>query len=212
MATGLVRRALISVSDKTGVVEFARELQGQFEFMLVSTGGTERILKEAKLSVLPVQSFTNFPEMMDGRLKTLHPKVHGGILARRGSADDMKTAEDYGIPMWDVVCVNLYPFARTAEKPNVRFEELIEQIDIGGPTMIRGAVKNFRDVLVLVNPRWYNPALEQLALPEGPTLDFRFALMREAIRHTADYDDKIASVMAEFAISGGEFYRYAEIY
>src|SRR5438067_11384321 len=134
-------RALISVSDKTGVVDFARALAG-FGIELVSTGGTRKTLSEAGLKVLDVSTLTGFPEMMDGRVKTLHPAVHGGLLARRDNSEHLKAMQEHGIRPIDLVCVNLYPFQQTIEKPGVTFEEAIENIDIGGPSMIRSAAKN----------------------------------------------------------------------
>src|SRR3954447_1211912 len=140
-------RALLSVSDKTGIVDVARGL-AERGFELVSTGGTARTLAEAGLAVTGVSDITGFPEMMDGRVKTLHPKIHGGILARRDHPDDLAAAASHGIGLVDVVIVNLYPFADTARKAGVTVDELIEQIDIGGPSMVRAAAKNFRDVAV----------------------------------------------------------------
>ena len=154
-------RALLSVSDKTGIVDVGRGLASR-RFELVSTGGTARALSEAGLAVTNVSEITGFPEMMDGRLKTLHPNVHGGILARRDHPDDLRSIEGHGIQPIDVVIVNLYPFAETAKKPGVKFDELVEQIDIGGPSMVRAAAKNFRDVLVVVDPKRYPELLEQL--------------------------------------------------
>src|SRR5882762_7713361 len=144
-------RALVSVYDKTSIIELGRDLSRR-GFELVSTGGTARALTDAGLAVTGVSDLTGFPEMMDGRLKTLHPALHGGILARRDRPDDLAAAAAHGIGLIDVVIVNLYPFAETARKPGVTFEELVEQIDIGGPSMVRAAAKNFRDVLVVVDP------------------------------------------------------------
>src|SRR5947208_14838770 len=175
-------RALLSVSDKTGIVQFARGLAAR-GFELVSTGGTARALADAGLAVTNVSDVTGFPEMMDGRVKTLHPKIHGGILARRDHPDDLAAAAAHGIGLVDVVVVNLYPFAETARKPGVTFDELVEQIDIGGPSLVRAAAKNFRDVLVVVDPADYHALLA--ALDATPTLAFRFDLMRKAIAHTA---------------------------
>ncbi len=188
-----MRRALLSVSDKTGVVEFARGLTAR-GFELISTGGTATALAAAGLPVTSVSDVTGFPEMMDGRVKTLHPKVHGGILARRHQPDDLAAAGREGIGLIDVVAVNLYPFARTAADPSAPFDHLIEQIDIGGPSLVRAAAKNFRDVLVVVDPADY-PAV--LAALDSPTPDraFRFDLARRAFAHTAAYDTTIAQVL-----------------
>ena len=183
-------RALLSVSDKRGIVDFARGLL-QRGYQLVSTGGTARALLDAGLPVTPVSEITGFPEMMDGRVKTLHPNVHGGILARRDRPDDLTALAAHGIQPIDIVAVNLYPFAETARKPGVSFDDLIEQIDVGGPAMVRAAAKNFRHVLVVVDPADYPRVLT--ALEGGPdgTNAFRHELMVKAFAHTADYDRTI---------------------
>src|SRR5918993_1174168 len=168
-------RALLSVSDKSGLVEFARALVTR-GFDLVSTGGTARALQQAGLAVVGISDVTGFPEMMDGRVKTLHPLVHGGILARRGRADDLAAAADHGITLIDLVVVNLYPFVQAASNPDTPFDALIEQIDIGGPSLVRAAAKNFRDVLVVVSPADYAAVLEQLDAAAGPSRAFRFDL------------------------------------
>jgi phosphoribosylaminoimidazolecarboxamide formyltransferase/IMP cyclohydrolase len=186
-------RALISVSNKTGLVDFARGL-GSRDYEIVSTGGTAKALVDAGIPVTNVSKITGFPEMMDGRVKTLHPNVHGGILARRDHPDDLQAIARLGIHPIDIVAVNLYPFAETARKPNVSFEDLIEQIDIGGPSLIRAAAKNFKDVLVVVYPEDYAAVLD--ALDAGVTDEFRLDLMKKAFAHTADYDSTIASTLA----------------
>jgi phosphoribosylaminoimidazolecarboxamide formyltransferase/IMP cyclohydrolase len=180
-------RALLSVSDKTGLAEFAAGLH-QRGFQLVSTGGTAKALADAGLPVTNVSDVTGFPEMMDGRVKTLHPLVHGGILARRGHPEDLAAAEAHGIGLVDLVVVNLYPFVKTAARADVAFDDLIEQIDIGGPSMVRAAAKNFRDVLVVVDPADYDSVLRALAAGSGPDAAFRFELARKAFAHTASYD------------------------
>jgi phosphoribosylaminoimidazolecarboxamide formyltransferase/IMP cyclohydrolase len=185
-------RALLSVSDKTGIVDLARGLSAR-GFELVSTGGTARTLADAGLPVTGVSDVTGFPEMMDGRVKTLHPHIHGGILARRDHPGDLYAIAQLGIVSIDVVVVNLYPFGDTAKKPDVAFDELVEQIDIGGPSLVRAAAKNFRDVLVVVNPHDYTAVLQ--AIDEGPTRDFRYRLMVQAFSHTAEYDSTIAATM-----------------
>jgi phosphoribosylaminoimidazolecarboxamide formyltransferase / IMP cyclohydrolase len=197
-------RALLSVSDKTGLVDLARGLAAR-GYELVSTGGTARTLADAGLAVTNVADVTGFPEMMDGRVKTLHPKIHGGILARRDHPADVAAAGQHGIGLVDVVVVNLYPFAETAKKPDVTFDDLVEQIDIGGPSMVRAAAKNFRDVLVIVEPMDYQPLLD--ALDGAPTVAFRFELMRKALAHTAAYDTAIAKTLATIAVDGHEFRR-----
>src|SRR5690242_6836465 len=162
-------RALLSVSDKTGLVDLGRGLVAR-GFELVSTGGTARALADAGLPVTNVSDVTGFPEMMDGRVKTLHPKVHGGILARRHRPDDLAAIAGQGIEPIDLVVVNLYPFEAAARNRETSFDELVEQIDIGGPSLLRAAGKNFRDVLVVVDPADYPKLLEQLARPGGPTI------------------------------------------
>src|SRR2546427_3152921 len=149
-----IRRALISVSDKTGIVEFARELK-RFGVEIISTGGTTNTLREAGIEVRDVAEVTGFPEMMDGRVKTLHPKIHGALLALRDDSDHVAAMKEHGIEPIDLVCINLYPFRQTIEKPGVTFEEAIENIDIGGPSMIRSAAKNHRYVLVVTSPDRY---------------------------------------------------------
>src|SRR4051795_10391479 len=190
-------RALLSVSDKTGVTDLARGLAAR-GFELVSTGGTARALVAAGLPVVNVSDVTGFPEMMDGRVKPLHPLVHGGILARRHEPDDLAAAAAHGIGLIDVVAVNLYPFSEIARRPGVGFDELVEQIDIGGLSMVRAAAKNFRDVLVVVDPARYAELLQQLDGAGGPTLSFRFSLAQDAFAHTASYDQAIAAKLSTF--------------
>ena len=205
-------RALISVSDKAGLIDFAHGLVRR-GFELVSTGGTARTLQTAGLAVVGISDVTGFPEMMDGRVKTLHPLVHGGILARRSRSDDVAAAATHGITLIDVVVVNLYPFVKAASNPETTFEALIEEIDIGGPSLVRAAAKNFQDVLVVVSADDYAAVLEQLDRPTGPSRDFRFELARKALAHTAAYDTAIAAELANVtadqdgfrrAIHGGE--------
>ncbi|MEZ5292229.1 MAG: bifunctional phosphoribosylaminoimidazolecarboxamide formyltransferase/IMP cyclohydrolase [Vicinamibacterales bacterium] len=184
-----MRRALLSVSDKSGLIEFAKGLHAR-GFELVSTGGTASAIAGAGLAVTNVAEVTGFPEMMDGRVKTLHPAIHGGILARRGDPDDLAAARAAGIGLIDLVAVNLYPFAKTAADRSASVGALIEQIDIGGPSMVRAAAKNFRDVLVVVDPADYHRVLE--ALDGEPGEAFRFDLARRAFAHTAAYDATIA--------------------
>ena len=199
-------RALITVSDKTGLVEFARGLAAR-GFELVSTGGTAKALQQAGLAVVGISDVTGFPEMMDGRVKTLHPLVHGGILARRGRADDLASAANHGITLIDIVVVNLYPFVSAAADPQTPFEGLIEEIDIGGPSLVRAAAKNFQDVLVVVSPVDYDAVLDQLGRAGGPSRDFRFDLARKAFRHTGNYDTAIASTLATITADDDGFHR-----
>jgi phosphoribosylaminoimidazolecarboxamide formyltransferase/IMP cyclohydrolase len=187
-------RALLSVSDKAGLVPFATELARR-GWELVSTGGTAQILGDADLAVQGVSDVTGFPEMMDGRVKTLHPKVHAGILARRHRTDDRAALAAHGITPIDLVVVNLYPFAKAAARSETAFDELIEEIDIGGPSLVRAAAKNFRDVLVVVDPADYERTLGALSRPAGVPLSLRFEFARKAIAHTADYDRMIASTL-----------------
>ena len=186
-----VSRALISVSDKNGVVDFARALNA-LGVELLSTGGTFRLLQENNIAVTEVSDYTGFPEMMDGRVKTLHPKVHGGILGRRGT-DDAVMAE-HAIKPIDMVIVNLYPFAATVADPNCTLPNAIENIDIGGPTMVRSAAKNHKDVAIVVNSSDYATVVEEMQANEGQ-LDYstRYALMVKAFEHTAGYDGMIAN-------------------
>ena len=186
-----VSRALISVSDKNGIVDFARALQ-ELNIELLSTGGTFRLLKENNISVTEVSDYTNFPEMMDGRVKTLHPKVHGGILGRRGVDD--KVMEKHSIKPIDMVIVNLYPFASTVSDPTCTLPDAIENIDIGGPTMVRSAAKNHKDVAVLVNNNDYAEVVEELKKNQGQLkYQTRYELMVKAFEHTAGYDGMIAN-------------------
>jgi phosphoribosylaminoimidazolecarboxamide formyltransferase/IMP cyclohydrolase len=187
-------RAILSVSDKTGLPELGRGLT-RLGVELVSTGGTARALADAGLPVVNVSDVTGFPEMMDGRVKTLHPTIHGGILARRDRPADLEAAAAHGIGLVDLVVVNLYPFAKAARNPDTAFDALVEEIDIGGPSLIRAAAKNFRDVLVVVDPGDYPGVLDELARRDGPTLEFRLQLMQKAFLHTAQYDGVIAATM-----------------
>ena len=199
-------RALLSVSDKTGLVDLARGL-AERNVELVSTGGTARVLRDAGLKVMGISEVTGFPEMMDGRVKTLHPAVHGAILARRHRPDDLSALAHQGILPIDLVAVNLYPFASAATRPDTSFDELIEQIDIGGPSMVRSAAKNFRDVLVLVDPADYSRVLQALDDPGRLDQRFRFDLARKAIAHTAEYDGTIAAALAAVGVDDGRFTR-----
>ena len=197
-------RALLSVSDKTGIVDVGRGLANR-GFELVSTGGTARALTDAGLAVTSVSDLTGFPEMMDGRVKTLHPALHGGILARRDRPDDLAALARHGIGLVDVVVVNLYPFAKAASNPATPFDALVEEIDIGGPSLVRAAAKNFRGVLVVVDPADYTALLA--AIDGTPSLAFRFELMRKALSHTAAYDTVIAATLATVTVDGDRFER-----
>jgi len=197
-----VNRALISVSDKAGIVAFASALR-DMDVELLSTGGTYRLLQDNGLAVTEVADYTGFPEMMDGRVKTLHPKVHGGILARRGQ-DDAVMAE-HGIDAIDMVVVNLYPFAATVAKEDCSLEDAVENIDIGGPTMVRAAAKNHRFVNIVVNASDYQDILAEMQANAGATsLDTRFNLAIKAYEHTAAYDGAIANHFGKLVPGGSE--------
>ena len=188
-----IKQALISVSDKTGVLEFAQGLAAQ-GVRLLSTGGTAKMLRDAGLTVTEIGDYTGFPEMLDGRVKTLHPKVHGGILARRDLPEHLATIAEHGIPTIDLVCVNLYPFAATIAKPGVTLEDAIENIDIGGPAMVRSSAKNYAGVAIVTDPADYAPLLAEMKATGGALkLATRFNLARKAFTHTARYDSMIAN-------------------
>ena len=197
-----VNRALISVSDKTGIVDFATALRAM-GVELLSTGGTYRLLQDSGLEVTEVADYTGFPEMMDGRVKTLHPKVHGGILARRGQDDAVMT--EHGISPIDMVVVNLYPFEATVARPDCSLEDAIENIDIGGPTMVRAAAKNHRFVNIVVNAPDYGQIINEMQANDGATsLDTRFNLAIKAYEHTAAYDGAIANHFGKLVPGGSE--------
>jgi phosphoribosylaminoimidazolecarboxamide formyltransferase/IMP cyclohydrolase len=192
-----VRRALISVSDKTGLREFATALVNEFKVQLISTGGTARFLRDAGLPVTDVSEVTGFPEMMDGRVKTLHPKIHGGLLALRDNAEHAAAMREHGIEPIDLVCINLYPFEQAISKPNVTFEEAIENIDIGGPSMVRSAAKNHRFVLVVTSTDRYEKVLGDLREHGGSSCGtHRLKQAARAFAHTAEYDSLIANYLA----------------
>jgi phosphoribosylaminoimidazolecarboxamide formyltransferase/IMP cyclohydrolase len=184
-------RALISVSDKKGLAAFARGLD-RLGFEIVSTGGTAQALQKEGLSVIEVEEVTGFPEMLEGRVKTLHPKIHAGILARRARVEDREALRRHEIALVDLVVVNLYPFAETAAKPDVSFAEVVENIDIGGPSLLRAAAKNFQDVLVVCDPADYEAVLDGLQ-DSTPSEALRYRLMRKVFAHTASYDAAIAA-------------------
>ena len=188
-----IRQALISLSDKRGALEFAQGLAAQ-GVKLLSTGGTAKLLRDAGLAVTEIGDYTGFPEMLDGRVKTLHPKVHGGILARRDLPEHLATIEKHGIPMIDLVCVNLYLFRETVAKPDVTLEDAIENIDIGGPAMVRSSAKNYAGVAVVTDPEDYAALLDEMLANDGAlTLATRFGLAKKAFTHTARYDAAIAN-------------------
>lgn len=189
-----MKRALISVSDKTGIVEFTKGLVAQ-GIEIISTGGTKKALDEAGIATLAIDEVTGFPEMMDGRVKTLHPKIHGGLLGRRDVVEHMTAMKDHEIQPIDFVCVNLYPFKETISKAGVTEEEAIENIDIGGPSMLRSAAKNFNAVTVVVDPKDYEVVLGELKENKETTLVTRKRLAAKVFRHTAAYDALIAEYL-----------------
>ncbi len=195
-----IKQALISVSDKTGILEFARGLH-EMGVKILSTGGTAKMIHEAGIPVTEVGDYTGFPEMLDGRVKTLHPKVHGGILARRDLPGHMEKIAEAGIPTIDLVVVNLYPFAQTVAKPDCTLEDAIENIDIGGPTMVRAAAKNFRDVAIVTDPADYAPILDEMK-NGGVSLETRYSLCRKAFSHTAAYDGAISNHLTATGLDG----------
>ncbi len=191
----MIKRALISVSDKKGVVDFAKELSGM-GIEILSTGGTAKALRDAGVPVIEVSEYTGFPEMLDGRLKTLHPKIHGGLLSRRSNPKDMEDIQRHGIKTIDMVVVNLYPFEATTSKPNVTFDEAIENIDIGGPTMLRASAKNFQDVAVVVDPDDYVKVIGEIKAAKGElSKETKLNLARKVFAHTARYDTLIADYL-----------------
>lgn len=205
------KQALISVSDKTGIVEFARAL-GRFGVSLLSTGGTAKLLRDAGLAVTEIGDYTGFPEMLDGRVKTLHPKVHGGILARRDVAAHVQALASHDIPAIDIVVVNLYPFVQTVARADCSLEDAIENIDIGGPTMVRAAAKNWQHVAIVTDPADYGPVLSEMDSASGAiSAETRFRLARTAFSHTAAYDGAISNYLT--AIDGkGERQPFPERY
>ncbi|MCK6466540.1 MAG: bifunctional phosphoribosylaminoimidazolecarboxamide formyltransferase/IMP cyclohydrolase, partial [Phycisphaerae bacterium] len=187
-----MRRALVSVSDKSGIVDFCKTL-ARYGVEILSTGGTAKALRDAGLKVKDVSEHTGFPEMMDGRVKTLHPKIHGGLLALRDNPEHMGKANEHGIGLIDMVVVNLYPFEATVAKPNVTREEAIENIDIGGPSMVRSAAKNHEFVAILTRADQYAPITTELKANNGAlTLETRRDLALAAFETTAAYDSAIA--------------------
>ena len=187
-----VERAIISVTDKTGIVKFAESLL-RFDVEILSTGGTARALRQGGISVTDISKYTGFPEMMDGRVKTLHPKIHGGLLGLRDNPEHLRMMKEHGIKGIDLVVVNLYQFERTIAREGVTLEEAIENIDIGGPSMLRSSAKNFKDVTVLVDPADYETVLNEMEASGGETtLETRFRLAKKVYRLTHEYDGAIS--------------------
>jgi phosphoribosylaminoimidazolecarboxamide formyltransferase/IMP cyclohydrolase len=186
-----INRALISLTDKSGIEGFATEL-ANLNIDLLSTGGTAKKLREAGLAVMDVSEFTGFPEMLDGRVKTLHPKVHGGILNQRANQDHRQQCAEHGLKNIDLIAVNLYAFEKTIADPNCSLADAIENIDIGGPTMLRAAAKNFHDVTVIVDPTDYPQVVKEIKATGNTTLKTRFKLMRKVFALTSAYDTAIS--------------------
>ncbi|MDD5317417.1 MAG: bifunctional phosphoribosylaminoimidazolecarboxamide formyltransferase/IMP cyclohydrolase [Candidatus ainarchaeum sp.] len=205
-----VKRALVSVSDKAGIAEFAGALQSGFGVEIISTGGTAKELKSAGVKVEDVSDYTGFPEMMGGRVKTLHPRIHGGILARRANPGDAREAAERGIGFIDLVAVNLYPFEKTVASPHVALADAVEQIDIGGPSMVRSAAKNFESVAVVTNPSSYAGIIAELKSNSGAlSLETRKRLALEAFAHTARYDAAISNYLySAFSGTAEKFPRF----
>lgn len=192
-----IKRAIISVSNKDGIIEFAKELNSM-GIEILSTGGTAKTLREAGLPVKEVSEHTGSPEMLDGRVKTLHPRIHGGLLSRRDNPKDMDEIRKYGIDTIDMVVVNLYPFEETISKQGVSFAEAIENIDIGGPAMLRSASKNFKDVAVIVDPSDYEKIIRELKDQNGDlTYKTRLELAKKVFGHTSRYDGLIADYLTK---------------
>ena len=191
-------RALVSVSDKTGLVDFVKGLV-DLGWEIIATGGTQKLLEKEGVKTIGISEVTGFPEILDGRVKTLHPKVHGGILARRDVPAHMETLKVNGVETIDLVCVNLYPFKQTIAKEGVTLEDAIENIDIGGPSMVRSAAKNWRDVTIVCNPADYDTVLAELREKGTTTPETRLKLSAKAYTHTAEYDACIATYMRKQA-------------
>jgi phosphoribosylaminoimidazolecarboxamide formyltransferase/IMP cyclohydrolase len=190
-----IERAIISVTDKTGVVDFAKALS-EFGVQILSTGGTARVMREGEVPVTDISEYTGFPEMLDGRVKTLHPKVHGGLLGLRDNPEHVRVMEEHGIQNIDLVVVNLYQFEKAAAKEGVRLEDAIEEIDIGGPAMLRSSAKNFRDVTVITDPADYAVVLNEMKDLNGMTsLETRFRLAKKVFRLTHQYDGAISNYL-----------------
>jgi len=190
-----INRAIISVSKKEGIVEFAKALSSM-GIEILSTGGTAKALRDAGIPVKEVSEYTGSPEMFEGRVKTLHPKIHGGLLSRRDNPKDMEEVKRYGIELIDMVVVNLYPFEETISRQGVTFAEAIENIDIGGPTMLRSASKNFQDVAVIVDPSDYGKIIDEMNNLKGDlSYRTRLELARKVFKHTSRYDTAIADYL-----------------
>lgn len=202
---GKVERALISLTDKSGIEGFAGELAA-LGIELLSTGGTAKKLRDAGLTVMDVSDFTGFPEMLDGRVKTLHPKVHGGILNQRANDDHQRQCAAHGLKNIDIIAVNLYAFTKTVEDPNCSLIDAIENIDIGGPTMLRAAAKNFHDVTVIVDPADYPQILGEIRATGNTSLKTRFYLMKKVYALTAAYDSAISAWLEKVDVDANSYF------
>ncbi|MCP4340310.1 MAG: IMP cyclohydrolase [Desulfobulbaceae bacterium] len=200
-----IERALISLTDKAGIEGFATELAG-LGIDLLSTGGTAKKLRDTGLSVMDVSEFTGFPEMLDGRVKTLHPKVHGGILNQRANSDHQQQCAAHGLKNIDLIAVNLYAFEKTIADPNCSLADAIENIDIGGPTMLRAAAKNFHDVTVIVDPADYPQVVKEIKEYGNTTLKTRFKLMRKVFALTSVYDTAISSWLEKVDLETNSYF------
>ncbi|NBX00591.1 MAG: bifunctional phosphoribosylaminoimidazolecarboxamide formyltransferase/inosine monophosphate cyclohydrolase, partial [Methylophilaceae bacterium] len=198
----VITRALISVSDKQGILEFAKNLQS-FGVEILSTGGTAKLFRENNIPVLEVSDYTGFPEMLDGRVKTLHPKVHAGILGRRDLPEHVAAMQEANIPNIDMVVVNLYPFRETIAQPNCSLEDAIENIDIGGPTMVRAAAKNYHHVAIVTDPADYALIAREMTSTKGAVgAETRIMLAKKAFSHTAEYDGAISNYLTSLTATG----------
>jgi len=201
-----IKRALISLTDKTGIADFAGALAGM-GVQLLSTGGTAKMLREAGLAVTDVATFTGFPEMLDGRVKTLHPRVHGGILFQRGNPEHVQQCAENGLEAIDLVAVNLYAFEKTVAKPGCTLADAIENIDIGGPTLLRAAAKNFKDVTVVIDPADYELVSREIRADGNTRLATRFYLAQKVFAHTARYDAAIADWLQGVTVAGNAYFQ-----
>lgn len=200
-----IERAIISLTDKSGIEGFATEL-ADLGIELLSTGGTAKKLRDAGLTVMDVSEFTGFPEMLDGRVKTLHPKVHGGILNQRANEDHKQQCVEHGLKNIDLIAVNLYSFEKTIADPNCSLADAIENIDIGGPTMLRAAAKNFHDVTVIVDPADYPLVVEEIKALGNTTLKTRFNLMRKVFALTSKYDTAISNWLGKVEVDTNSYF------
>jgi phosphoribosylaminoimidazolecarboxamide formyltransferase/IMP cyclohydrolase len=205
---GAIKRALISLTDKSGIESFAAALAAE-GIEILSTGGTAAKLREAGIDVTDVSDFTGFPEMLDGRVKTLHPKVHGGILHQRSNPEHVEQCERYGLESIDLVAVNLYAFEKTTADPNCTLNDAIENIDIGGPTLLRASAKNFNDVTVVVDPADYGQILAEISATGNTTLKTRFELARKVFALTASYDSAIIKWLSTIDSSTNSYFQGA---